>query len=183
MEITKEMVERTATALKLEDITKRKVLTTPWQPKVQYAWDDGPAIGRYLAELKNGRIIARTCRKCRRIMIPPRMFCELCWRPSDDWTFVKDTGVVNTFVISHVDWKAGRLDIKGGERPLTPAVIEIDGASAGMGILHMLDEVDPWQIKIGMKVQAVWKPQAERQGAITDIRYFKPLAPERKRGK
>ncbi|MDI7268315.1 MAG: zinc ribbon domain-containing protein [Myxococcota bacterium] len=101
MEITKEMVERTATALKLEDITKRKVLTTPWQPKLQYAWDDGPAIGRYLAELKNGRIIARTCRKCRRIMIPPRMFCELCWRPSDDWTFVKDTGTVNTFVISH----------------------------------------------------------------------------------
>jgi len=26
-----------------------------------------------------------------------------------------------------------------------------------------------------MKVQAVWKQPGERQGAITDIRYFKPM--------
>ncbi|MHC5081466.1 MAG: Zn-ribbon domain-containing OB-fold protein, partial [Planctomycetota bacterium] len=72
-------------------------------------------------------------------------------------------------------WKAGRLDIEGGVRPYTPAVIEIDGASKGMGILHMLEEVDPKKIKIGMRVQAVWKPAEERTGAITDIKYFKPI--------
>jgi len=26
-----------------------------------------------------------------------------------------------------------------------------------------------------MKVKAVWKPPSQRQGAITDIRYFKPI--------
>jgi uncharacterized OB-fold protein len=31
------------------------------------------------------------------------------------------------------------------------------------------------EIKIGMKVKAVWKDPKEREGAITDIRYFKPL--------
>lgn len=181
--ITREMTERTVRALKLDDIKRRKVLTTDWSPKLQYAWDNGPAIGRYLAELKNGRIIARTCRKCARVMIPPRMFCELCWRPTDEWVYVQDTGTVNTFVVSHVDWKAGRLDIQGGQRPLTPGVIEIDGASPGMGILHMLEEVDPWKIKIGMRVQAVWKPAAERTGSVTDILYFKPLGAAGKRGK
>jgi uncharacterized OB-fold protein len=74
-----------------------------------------------------------------------------------------------------VDWKAGRLDIEGGVRPFTPAVIEIDGASKGMGILHHLNEVDPWKIHRGMKVKAVWKPAEERTGAITDILYFKPM--------
>jgi uncharacterized OB-fold protein len=74
-----------------------------------------------------------------------------------------------------VDWKATRLDIKGGVRPFTPAVIEIDGASKGMGILHILDEVDPLKITRGMKVKAVWKPPEERTGAITDIKYFKPI--------
>jgi uncharacterized OB-fold protein len=54
-------------------------------------------------------------------------------------------------------------------------VIEIDGASPGMGILHLLDEVDPDDIFIGMKVRAVWRPEEERSGAITDIKYFKPL--------
>jgi uncharacterized OB-fold protein len=175
MEFTKEMIERTAKALKRKQIKSGEVLSTAWAPKLQYSWDNGPAIGRYLAELKNGRIIARTCKKCSRTMIPPRMFCELCWRPTDDWVFVKDTGTVNTFVISHVDWKAGRLDIEGGERPFTPAVIEIDGASEGMGILHLLDDCDPKSISIGMRVRAVWNPPEERTGSITDIRYFTPI--------
>jgi len=56
-----------------------------------------------------------------------------------------------------------------------PAVIEIDGASKGMGIMHLLGEVEPGDIKIGMKVKAVWKPEEEREGSITDIIYFKPL--------
>jgi uncharacterized OB-fold protein len=43
-----------------------------------------------------------------------------------------------------------------------------------MGILHLLSEVDPKEVKIGMKVKAVWKPAEEREGAITDIKYFKP---------
>jgi len=170
--ITKEMVERTATGLSERDIREGKVITTTWKPNLRYAWDNGPALGRYLAELKNGRIIGKRCRKCNRILLPPRMFCELCWRPTDEWVYVKDTGVVNTFVISYIDWKAGR--IPKGQRPFTPAVIEIDGASPGMGILHLLDEVEPEKIYIGMRVKAVWKPPEERIGAITDIKYFKP---------
>jgi hypothetical protein len=42
------------------------------------------------------------------------------------------------------------------------------------GIVHRLGEVDPDEIEIGMPVQAVFKPQADRQGSITDILYFKP---------
>jgi uncharacterized OB-fold protein len=29
-------------------------------------------------------------------------------------------------------------------------------------------------IHIGMRVKAVWKPPEEREGAITDVRYFRP---------
>ena len=175
MTITAENVLKTATKLSASEIIDGKVQTVKWTPNLKYAWDNGPAIGRYLAELKNGKIIAKKCDQCHRIMLPPRMFCELCWRPSNDWVFVQDTGIVNTWVVSHVDWKAGRLDIEGGVRPFTPAVIEIDGASKGMGILHHLNEVDPWKIYRGMKVQAVWKTAKERTGAITDIKYFKPM--------
>jgi uncharacterized protein len=54
-------------------------------------------------------------------------------------------------------------------------VIEIDGASPLHGIMHKLGEVDPKKVKVGMKVKAVWLPPEERQGAITDIAYFKPV--------
>lgn len=166
-------IRATVTALSEKDMAEGRVLTQRWVPKFHYAWDNGIALGRYLAELKNGRIIARKCHKCRRIMLPPRMFCELCWRPTDEWVYVKDTGTINTFVVSHVDWKAGR--VPPGQRYFTPAVIEIDGASPGMGILHLIDEIEPYDIKIGMRVKAVWRPPEERQGAITDIKYFRPL--------
>jgi uncharacterized OB-fold protein len=59
--------------------------------------------------------------------------------------------------------------------PEIPAVIDLDGASKGMGILHKLGEVDPKLVKVGLKVKAVWKPAAERTGSITDIAYFKPV--------
>ncbi len=137
-----------------------------------YAWDSGVAISRYLHELKQGRIIAKACNSCNRIMLPPRMFCELCFRPSDNWVYVQDTAVVKTFSICHINWDASR--IQPGTRPYMPAVLEIEGASPGMGIMHMLGEVEPDQARIGMRVQALWRPETERTGAITDIKYFKP---------
>lgn len=168
--MTMHIKEFPGTYVKEEDFEEGKVLYTTWYPKLRYAWDAGVAIGRYLAELKEGRIVGRKCRKCRRIVVPPRMFCEHCFRPSDEWVYLKDTGTVLTFSICYVTWDMVRI-----KEPQIPAVIQIDGASKGMGIMHLLGEVNPDEVKIGMRVKAVWKPPEERIGAITDILYFKPL--------
>jgi uncharacterized OB-fold protein len=66
------------------------------------------------------------------------------------------------------------VDASRRPEPVLVAVIDIDGASPGVGILHVLGEVAPGQIRVGMKVKAAWKPKEERTGAITDIRYFRP---------
>lgn len=179
MELSK--FELGGTRIKQSDISKGNVLTLAVTPKLEYAWDDGVAIGRYLEELGNGKIIARKCNKCGRIMLPPRVFCELCWRATDEWVYCKDTGTVNTFSLCHVNWDASR--IPEGEPLHLPAVIHIDGASPGMGILHILGEVEPDKIKIGMKVRAVWKKPDEREGSITDITHFKPVRAAGKKSK
>ncbi|NIN63756.1 MAG: DNA-binding protein [Anaerolineae bacterium] len=158
------------TPLRQADLDEGNVLTAHWKPRLEYGWDAGVAISRYLAELKNGRIIGITCKRCRRTVVPPRVVCEWCWEPMDDWVYLKDRGTVNTFSICYIRWDASRA-----KTPQIPAVIEIDGASKGAGILHLLDEVDPDDVSIGMRVQAVWKPAEERTGSITDIKYFKPL--------
>ena len=158
------------TPLSQADIDEGKVLATQWSPKLDYAWDAGVAISRYLTELKNGRLIGIRCQHCRRIVVPPRVVCEWCWEPMDEWVYLEDTGTVNTFSICYIRWDASRA-----KDPQIPAVIEIDGASKGAGILHLLDEVNPEDIKIGMKVKAVWRPAEERTGSITDIKHFKPI--------
>jgi uncharacterized protein len=142
----------------------------------RYAWDTGIAVGRFLAGLREGRVLARECRECRRVLVPPRMFCEQCFRPTDRWVQVEDTGRVNTFSICWVSW-----DMQPLEEPELPAVIEIDGASPGIGIMHKLGEVDPDAIRVGLEVEAVWKPRADREGSILDIQYFRPSDPKLRR--
>ena len=137
--------------------------------EARYAWDTGIAVSGYLRGLRKGRILGRYCRRCRRTVVPPRMFCEQCFRPTDRWVQVANTGRVNTFSICYIRWDMVQL-----QEPEIPAVIEIDGASPGIGIMHKLGEVDPDNVRVGMEVEAVWKRERERQGSILDIRYFRP---------
>jgi uncharacterized OB-fold protein len=142
----------------------------------RYAWDTGAAVGRFLAGLREGRVLARECRQCGRVLVPPRMFCEECFRPTDRWVEVQDSGRVNTFSICWVAWDMQPLD-----EPELPAVIEIDGASPGIGIMHKLGEVEPDAVHVGMEVEAVWRPESDREGSILDIEYFRPRDPKLRR--
>jgi uncharacterized OB-fold protein len=153
-----------------EDVKAGKYLFTHYEAALGYSWTSGVAISRFLDGLKKGEIWGRKCNNCGRKLVPPRMYCEECFRPTDSWVKLKDTGAVNTFSISYVNFDASRR-----KTPIVVSVVEIDGASPDMGLLHLLGEVPPKSVKIGMKVKAVWKPRLERTGAITDIRYFRPL--------
>lgn len=157
------------TPLSERDFQQGKVITIPWKLEARYAWDAGVALSRYLNAFKEGRILGSRCPSCKRTVVPPRTFCELCFRPMAAYVELQDTGTVNTFSLCYVTWDMQRL-----KEPIIPAVIEIDGASRGMGIMHLLGEVDPQAVRVGMRVRAVWKPPRQRTGAVTDIRYWKP---------
>lgn len=158
------------TPLSEKDFADGKILFNHDSMRGEYAWDTGIAIGRYLAGLKQGVILGAYCSTCRKVVVPPRTVCEWCYRPMDEFIPLEDSGTVNTFSLCYVTW-----DVKRITEPEIPAVIEIDGASPLHGIMHLLGEVEPDQVRIGMRVQAVWKAPEERQGAITDILYFKPI--------
>jgi uncharacterized OB-fold protein len=143
----------------------------------RYAWDTGIAVSEYLRGLKRGEILGRECRGCRRILVPPRMFCEECFRPTDRWVQASDTGTVNTFSICYIRWDMAPL-----KEPEIPFVLDIDGASPGMGFMHKLGEVRPDDVRVGLEVEAVWKPAEEREGSILDIRYFRPRDASARKG-
>jgi uncharacterized OB-fold protein len=158
------------TGLSEEDIAGGRVLSVDDRLRAEYAWDAGLAIGRYLHALKEGQILGVRCHRCERTVVPPRAFCERCFGPMDAFVPLADTGTINTFSLCYVTWDVRRI-----KDPLMPAVIDIDGTSPRVGIMHLLGEIAPDAVRIGLRVQAVWKPASERQGAITDIRYFKPI--------
>jgi len=162
--------EYPGTPLREDDVRSGRVLTVPGSAGAEYAWDVGIAVGRYLEELRNGRLVGVRCQHCGRILFPPRAFCEHCFCPTTDWVTLQDTGTIQTFAVCHIAWDARRID-----EPKIPAVIAIDGASRNMGLLHLIGGVNPDQVSVGQRVRAVWRPTSERQGSITDILHFAPL--------
>jgi len=165
-----ELIKRwPGTTVSDSDFKDRKVLWTEWHPKFEYAWDTGIGYSKYLAGFKEGRIVGARCKKCRRILLPARAFCEWCWRPTDEWVYLQDTGVVNTFSICYTDWVARKIDV-----PEIPAMIEVDGTGE-VAIMSKIGEVDPKKVEVGMRVKAVWKEEADRVGSVTDIKYWKPI--------
>lgn len=157
------------------------VVTTPWVPMLQYEWDAGMAISRFLDGLKAGKIFGVRCHQCGRTVTPPRAFCEVDFKPMDEWVELPDTGRVNTYSICYITW-----DMRPLQRPQLPAVIEIDGTSPRGGFLHLIGGVSgrsveaiQAKVQVGMPVKAVWKSAKDREGAITDILHF---APSRRHG-
>ncbi|HEY6101899.1 MAG TPA: Zn-ribbon domain-containing OB-fold protein [bacterium] len=160
-----------------DDEFHKGIPTTPWTPRLEYGWDAGAAVSRFLQGLQEGKIYGVRCRQCGRVVTPPRAFCELDFKPMDEWVELADTGTINTFSICFVTW-----DMQALRTPQVPAVIEIDGTSPRVGFLHLIGGlrgttvgVIREQIAVGTPVRAVWKKPGDREGAITDILHFTPI--------
>lgn len=135
---------------------------------LSYLYTAGIAGERFFREIKdNGKLFATKCPKCNLVYLPPSLFCERCFSQMEDWLVVKHQGTVHTYTISYIDLDGAKLD-----KPVILAFVQFDGIHGGL--VHFLDEIKPEKVKIGIPVEAVFKPKAERTGSILDIKYFKP---------
>jgi uncharacterized OB-fold protein len=107
------------------------------------------------------------CPLCNRVYVPARSICRDCFKQLDEWVEVSDKGTVLTYA---TDYETKSIQPTGA--PIVYGIIQLDGADTGF--VHMLGEVDPEHLRVGMRVQAVFKK--EREGSILDIKYFKPIA-------
>jgi len=127
------------------------------------------AVGsRFLIELRdNKRIMGIRCPTCNRVYVPARSVCKDCFAQLNEWVEVSDKGTLLTYTVCHQPNRVQPM-----EPPLIYGIIQLDGADNGF--VHMLGGVDPEQLRIGMRVQAVFKEK--REASILDIKYFKLLA-------
>jgi uncharacterized OB-fold protein len=113
-----------------------------------------------------GKILGTHCPKCERTYVPGVLFCERCLSELDGWIDVGTTGEVHTFTLLYENYDGSPRE--------TPEVIAFVKFGDG-GLVHRLGKIEVEDIEIGMVVEAVFKPQDEREGAITDILYFKSV--------
>jgi uncharacterized OB-fold protein len=142
------------------------LLKTP-EPGLYGQYTYGIAGERFFREIKdNAKITGAKCQKCNLIYVPPRIYCERCFEGLEEWCEIENKGEIHTYTISWVDLDGSRL-----KEPVILALVKFDGVYGG--IVHKVEEVSADNVKIGMKVSAVFKEK--REGSILDIKYFKPI--------
>ena len=128
------------------------------------------AVGsRFLIELRdNKRIMGTRCPACNIVYVPARSVCRDCFGQLSEWVEVSPKGTL----LSHAIARQPSV-VQPVNPPIIYGIIQLDGADTGF--VHMLGEVEPAQLKVGMRVKAVFKPKKQRVASILDIKYFKPL--------
>ena len=128
------------------------------------------AVGsRFLIELRdNKRIMGTRCPTCNLVYVPARSVCKDCFGKLSEWVEVSRQGTLITYAVAHQG-----NPVQPSALPITYGIVQLDGADTGF--VHMLGEVAPEQLKVGMKVKAVFKVKKDRVASILDIKYFKPL--------
>jgi uncharacterized OB-fold protein len=129
----------------------------------------GIAVERFFRAIKNqGVLMGTVCPACSLTYVPPVLYCERCFTQLEEWVDVSSKGAVYTYTILSVSLEDSPL-----EKPEILALVKIDGVHGGL--VHRLGDVKPQEVEIGMPVEAVFKPQKQREGSILDIKYFRPV--------
>jgi uncharacterized OB-fold protein len=113
----------------------------------------------------NKKIMGIKCPRCKKVYVPPRSHCPTCCVKMDEWVELSGKGTLDTFTV--VRYKE---PYQPKEPPIVYGIIKLDGADTGLP--HIIGEVDPNKVKIGMRLEPVFKD--EREASLLDIDHFKP---------
>lgn len=153
---------------------------TPEPLLVEARWDipfrhaAGPHATRFLEGLKDRRIWGIKCTSCRRVLVPPRSFCEACFADTGEWVQVSDAGTVKTSTIQYEAFPGLPAP------PYAVGLVKLDGADTALlaflgGVPLDQPEDALRRLGVGQRVKAVWREP--REGRITDIVHFAPTGP------
>ena len=140
-------------------------LTTP--VILDYDYVASPEESAFGRGLKEGRILAQSCPQCRKVYVPPRGACPTCGVPTSDAHELPDTGIVTTFCIVNVPYLGQKI-----KPPYVSAYVLLDGAD--IAFLHLILGTEASDVRMGMRVRAVWKPEDERTFSLENISHFEP---------
>ena len=135
--------------------------------RLHYEHTASPAETGFLRGLAAGRLLAQRCPACGKVYIPPRGACPTDGVPTAGEVELPDRGIVTTFCVVNVDYPGQRV-----AAPYVAAAVLLDGAD--IPFQHLILGCDPGEVRMGMRVQAVWKPREEWSTTMENIDHFRP---------
>ena len=141
------------------------MMTTPVRLRSEHTASPGES--EFLRGLAAGRLLGQRCPACGKVYIPPRAACPTDGVPTAEEVELPDTGTVTTFCVVNVPFAGQRL-----EPPYVVAQILLDGAD--MPIPHLILGLPADEVRMGMRVVAVWRDRSEWTTSPTNIAHFRP---------
>jgi len=135
--------------------------------RLPYHYVAGDYRALYLRALKDRKILGSKCSKTGKVFVPPIVNSPESMAPCDQLVEVADRGVVTTFCVVNIPVVGRELEL-----PYVAASVALDGAD--ISIFALIQECKADEARMGMRVEAVWKSDGEREGSHEDIRYFRP---------
>ncbi len=121
----------------------------------------------FLRALEKGTLLGARSGDDGKVYFPPKEANPATGRPLDQFVEVSDTGTVTTFAIINIPFAGQRI-----KPPYVAAYVLLDGAD--IPVLHLVSDIDADKVRMGMRVEAVWKPQDQWGLGIDNIEYFRP---------
>ena len=141
------------------------MITTP--VRLHYEHTASPGESEFLRGLAAGRLLGQRCPACGKVYIPPRAACPTDGVPTADEVELPDTGTVTTFCIVNVPFTGQRVPV-----PYVAAAIVLDGAD--IPFQHLILGCEPGEVRMGMRVAAVWRPRDQWGTTVENIDHFRP---------
>lgn len=122
---------------------------------------------RFLRGLTQGRLIGQRCPVCQKVYIPARSSCPVDGVATVEDVELPDSGTITTFCIVNVPFLGQRIT-----PPYVAAYVLLDGAD--IAFLHLILECSVQEVRMGMRVQAVWRPRDQWGPSLENIDHFRP---------
>ena len=135
--------------------------------ELDYLYAASPEESLFYTSLSEGKLVGQRCPTCGKVYIPPRSACPADGTPTAEEIELPDTGTVTTFCIVNVPFLGQRIT-----PPYVSAYILLDGAD--IAFLHLILDIPADEVRMGMRVKAVWKPRDEWGTTIENISHFAP---------
>ena len=135
--------------------------------ELDYTYEASPEESAFFRGLAEGKVLGQRCPKCGKVYVPPRSACPVDGVATTDEVELADTGTVTTFCVVNVPFLGQKI-----QPPYVSAYVLLDGAD--IAFLHLIQGIPADEVRMGMRVKAVWKPREEWGTTIENIQHFEP---------
>lgn len=131
-----------------------------------YKHSTGETIGRFLAGLKEQKRIWGQRVAGLGVVVPPVGYSDADGSEAGEWVEVRATGVVTAAAVVH----EAVPGLHPYPAPFAFVLVKLDGADTALA--HVVTE-GLERLRVGARVEAVWRPDGEREGHLRDIAAFR----------